>query len=258
MPKTKSGGHLDKMKIIDATRKQMKLKGLTPNHADNLIKEFELIITEEREGFKNISSSDIDTLKILRILLEKLQDIDKDSISFASMEWREKNLNLSKLEKLVEELEMNGISTQSLKSFGGHIYFEVLDKIQFRDYIYLAIDEIIAKLKSPQKEPEEKGRKHHVTVKGNENLIIIDSNENIINSTVINNFKLIYEIINKSNISNKEEVRNKVTEIESEIEKENPDVNIIKKAYDYIKKYASIIVPVLQIVIPEALKRGFS
>jgi len=82
-------------------------------------------------------------------------------------------------------------------------------------------------------------------------VIIGDNNSLIIE--IENNFKTIYQEIEKRNTSDKQRIIEEVRTIEDELKKENINRNILKKSIHFVKQNASWVLPILT----EIIKKSF-
>ncbi len=128
--------------MMDAYREKIKNRDLTTNDIDLIISEIELIMKEKRRGYTELSDDDIEQLKIFRFFLSNYEENNK-SVNFST---RTEHLNHHKVKNIIDELELNQIITKPLGDIGGRFYFEILDKVRYRDYILKSIELIINKI----------------------------------------------------------------------------------------------------------------
>ncbi len=131
------------IQIID----NIKNKRISSSEIQSLIS----FINEEGHGINDISEDEIEYLKLFVILLNKLELMQNNTISIT--EWR--NIGESayhKLKKIIKEIEYMQIITSTSESTGGHIWFRIIEKTKFRNYLLYEIVLIVKKIKISKKD----------------------------------------------------------------------------------------------------------
>jgi hypothetical protein len=99
---------------------------------EKLIAEIDTIINNKSTGHTEVSEDDIKELKVIGFLLKQYEG-HSTSVNFTT---QDEHLSHHKTKQIVEDLELNRIITKPLMGFGGVCFFEVLDRIAFRDFLY--------------------------------------------------------------------------------------------------------------------------
>jgi hypothetical protein len=123
-------------------KKKIRNRNLQSEDLDAIILKINLIINEKQKGYSELSDDDINTLEVLKFLLTKYEE----RINKLSFSTQNEQLNYNKVRNIVNDLSLNEIITDPLIGLGGDYFFEILDKVRFRNYLYKSIELIIQKV----------------------------------------------------------------------------------------------------------------
>lgn len=123
-------------------RQRIKNKTLTSEDIDNIVLKIQQIIKEKQKGHIDLSDGDLKQLRILKYLLKKYEN-EEETVLFSTAE---EQLNSHKVKKIIKELELNQIISDSTKYIGGGYEFEIIENTRYRDYIYKLVEDIINKI----------------------------------------------------------------------------------------------------------------
>jgi hypothetical protein len=100
-----------------------------------------LIIKEKQKGHRELSDDDIKQFRILNCLIKKYEE-NNEKVEIST---RDEHLSSHRVRRIIDELSLNQIIAKPLMGQGEY-YFEILDKIRFRNYIYNLIGRILNKI----------------------------------------------------------------------------------------------------------------
>jgi hypothetical protein len=139
------------MKAIDLIKSKIKQGSLLGKDIDPLLMQLKDLVSNKKEDTGKILMADFEDLLYYRLLLDKLDNIEEGHISFSVKECRNYNLNFPKIKKFLQTPETNGyIEKLHQAAFGGFIVFGVLEKSNFKEFLYEGISNTLLRI-----EPEE-------------------------------------------------------------------------------------------------------
>jgi len=181
--------------------------------------------------------------------------MDKTEIRRKILEYiYQKNLNKPKYMASREELKTNlGINDAELDNNVLYLDGKNLLKLNKRlGAIFLEAEITINGIDSIEKPKPNEKTTAPVTQIIQGNIGVVLGNDNVQTINIVDNFKPIYNEIEKRNPQNKERIISEVETIEEELKKKKPNNSILKKSISYLKENASWIIPSLLILIKGA------
>jgi hypothetical protein len=125
---------------MKSIRKKLNQKELKCRDIDSIKSKIKHIVTNKQDGYREFSEDDIEQLDIIKKLLRFYEEGKRE----VNIQSRGSEYNKAKI--IVDELSLNQIISNPLRSVGGQQYFQINDLTRYRNYLYKLIELIIDKV----------------------------------------------------------------------------------------------------------------
>ncbi len=100
----------------------------------------------EKTPLKTLLENSIEWLKVIAFLLKKYED---NKFGISGDDWRKDQIEFERLKRIIDEMDIYSILKYKTWALGGNCFFKVVDKIEFLEFLYEKLEDILTKI-SPE------------------------------------------------------------------------------------------------------------
>jgi len=91
---------------------------------------------------RDILNDSIKWIEVIHFLIEKYE---KDKLNISGEDWKKKNLDFSKLKRIIDELDWTFVIENKIWTLGGGCFFKMIDKKEFINFLYSKLKHTLEK-----------------------------------------------------------------------------------------------------------------